>query len=325
METTSSSVQLVTIDPDQDGQRIDNFLIARLKGVPRSRIYRILRKGEVRVNKGRIKAEYKVCAGDIVRIPPIRMAQSDTKPKPSEKLLLTIANSIIFENDDLVVVNKASGIAVHGGSGISLGLIELLRFHFQNQRLELVHRIDRETSGCVLIAKRRKVLTELQNQFREKTIEKHYLALVSGKWPNTTRQIDAPLLKNQLESGERIVKISGEGKASLTEFRVLKRFKKATLVDAKPITGRTHQIRVHCRFAKHPIIADEKYANEESDKNTKLLAIKRLFLHAATLEFTLPGGSERLKIEAPLPADLQNALDRIELNENASKLHNGLT
>lgn len=323
METPTTSVQYVTIEPDQGGQRIDNFLIARLKGVPKSRIYRLVRKGEVRVNKGRVKVVYKICPGDVVRIPPVRTAAVVVKPTPPEKLLAKIAKSIIFENSDLIIVNKASGIAVHGGSGISMGLIELLRFHFQNQRLELVHRIDRDTSGCVMIAKKRSVLVEMQNQFREKTIEKHYLALVAGKWPNSTRQVDAPLMKNQLESGERIVKISGEGKASLTEFRVLKRFKKATLVDAKPITGRTHQIRVHCRFAKHPILADDKYDNEESKQTTKALAIKRLFLHAATLEFFLPGTRERCKIEALLPADLQSALDRIEPSEKTQKHFNG--
>ncbi len=303
-DNSNLSVQILEIDSDQSGQRIDNFLITQLKGVPKSRIYRLLRKGEVRVNKGRIRAEYKLKQGDLVRLPPIRVAEQKTLVKPSAQLAELIKESILYEDDDLIVLNKPTGMAVHGGSGINLGVIEVLRQLFESAKLELIHRIDRETSGCLLIAKRRSVLRHVQDQFREKTVKKSYTTLVAGKWPRHAKRVEAPLLKNQLSSGERIVKVSGEGKPSVTDFNVLDRFESATLLLASPVTGRTHQIRVHTQSTGHPIIGDDKYGDVDSNKALRRVGVKRLFLHATSIAFNLPGDNRRIELEAPLPDDL---------------------
>ncbi|WP_175574249.1 23S rRNA pseudouridine(955/2504/2580) synthase RluC [Teredinibacter haidensis] len=309
----TSKVQLVTITEDAEGQRLDNFLISRLKGVPKSMIYRIIRKGEVRVNKGRAKPERKLQANDVVRIPPVRVSEGKVEVKASDGLRNLLSESILYESIGLIVVNKPSGLAVHGGSGISLGLIESLRqMRTENTFLELVHRLDRDTSGCVLVAKKRSMLVYLQNLFREKKqIDKRYLALVKGRWPNRAKVVEAPLQKNELQSGERVVRVSLEGKASKTEFEVVQRYENATLVQVKPITGRTHQIRVHAQHKGHPLACDDKYGDDDFDREMKTLGCKRLFLHAASLSFNLPTG-EALFVEAPLPDDLQIVLDNLE-------------
>lgn len=301
------SVQHVAIDTDQAGQRIDNFLLAYLKGVPKSRVYRVLRKGEVRVNRGRVKPEYKLVAGDQVRIPPIRLPERRPAPVPGSHLLALLENAILYQDDDLIALNKPAGIAVHGGSGVNLGAIEILRKLFDNARLELVHRIDRETSGCLLVAKRRPVLRHLQAQFREKTVEKHYHTLVAGKWPRHCREINAPLLKNQLLGGERVVRVDADGKPSVTGFRVLERFAGATLMEASPLTGRTHQIRVHALSAGHPILGDDKYGNDDANKTARALGLGRLFLHAAAVRFTGTDG-QAMSLTAPLPEELEQVL-----------------
>lgn len=310
--TSSPSVQFVTIDSAHAGQRIDNFLLSYLKGVPKSRIYRIVRKGEVRVNKGRIKPEYKLADGDTVRIPPIRVSERETPPRPGSQLSALIESSILFENDDLLIVNKPSGLAVHGGSGVSLGLIESLRQIRTEQRfLELVHRLDRDTSGCIMVAKKRSSLRYIQQQLREGGVQKYYSALVDGRWPNRRKSVKAPLIKNQLSSGERIVKTAAEGtegaKASLTEYRVLERFEGCTLVEAKPITGRTHQIRVHCQSVGCSIIGDDKYCDTEVNKTYRQKGLKRLFLHASRLQLSLPDKTP-LVIDAPMGEDLTEVL-----------------
>ncbi|MGQ9425295.1 23S rRNA pseudouridine(955/2504/2580) synthase RluC [Gilvimarinus sp. F26214L] len=307
-----ATVRVVRIDSDSAGQRIDNFLITQLKGVPKSRIYRLLRKGEVRVNKGRIKADYKLAFGDNVRIPPVRVAESAPAVVPGGKVLALVQGAILFENDDFLAMNKPTGMAVHGGSGVSLGLIEVLRHLYGSRRLELVHRIDRETSGLLLVAKRRPALRDLQDQFREGSIDKRYLTLVAGNWPRHANRVEAPLLKNQLSSGERIVVVSADGKPSTTEFRVLARYPGATLLEARLLTGRTHQIRVHTRYSGHPIVGDEKYGDADSNRAMRVYGVTRLFLHAASMEFRPPGGGERMRIEAPLADDLQAALTHLE-------------
>lgn len=304
----SPVVHFVTINEANTGQRVDNFLLTYLKGVPKSRIYRILRKGEVRVNKGRVKPEYKLCDGDVVRIPPVRVSQRDEPPQPSSQLSKLLESSILFENDDLMVVNKPSGLAVHGGSGISLGLIESFRqIRPSNQFLELVHRLDRDTSGCIMIAKKRSSLRYIQQELREGRIQKIYRALVDGRWPNRRKSVNAPLVKNQLSSGERIVRIAmpdTEGaKESLTEYRIVERYKGCTLLEAKPITGRTHQIRVHCQSVGCSIIGDDKYCESDINKSYRSLGLRRLFLHAFQLKFRLSDGTP-VVIEAPLGDDL---------------------
>ncbi len=310
---STASVSFYEITDAHAGQRIDNFLLGYLKGVPKSRIYRILRKGEVRVNKGRIKAEYKLCEGDVIRIPPIRVAAEGPKVHVSKGLAGELASAILYEDDRLLVVNKPSGLAVHGGSGISLGLIEALRLMRPEARfLELVHRLDRDTSGCVMVAKKRSMLRFLHEQLRIGTIDKRYLALVGGRWPNKRKVVNAPLLKNILQSGERMVHVSPEGKRSVTEFAVVERYPQATLVEAKPITGRTHQIRVHAQYAGHPLLGDDKYGQAEVDKLFKGKGLKRLFLHAASLRVPLPESDEVLEVKADLSEDLRVLLQRLD-------------
>ncbi len=310
-EQKTNAVQLLEINQDQAGQRIDNFLLARLKGVPRSRIYRLLRKGEVRVNKGRIGPQYRLQEDDVVRLPPIRVAERG-QAVPGRSLRDLLADNILFEHKSCLVLNKPSGIAVHGGSGINLGVIEALRaMRPDEQRLELVHRLDRDTSGCLLIARNRASLRNLQEQMRERHIGKRYRALVRGQWPKDLGEVNAPLRKHTLASGERMVRAEKDGKRALTRFRVIQSFAQATLIEADLETGRTHQIRVHCQLAGHPLAGDLKYGDENFDKYLKTLGLKRLFLHARELEFALPGTDKRVKIEAPLPIDLAQLLERL--------------
>ncbi|WP_342147678.1 23S rRNA pseudouridine(955/2504/2580) synthase RluC [Rickettsiella endosymbiont of Aleochara curtula] len=306
------TIQHLTVTNDHSGQRLDNFLMSRLKGLPKSRLYRIIRKGELRINKKRVKPDYRLREGDIIRIPPLRLAPPTTKNILNEKLAVLLEKAIIFEDKHFLALNKPSGIAVHGGSGIHLGIIEALRLlRPQLKFLELVHRLDRDTSGCLLVAKKSSVLKELHELLRSGEIKKTYIALVSGHWPKSLLKVDAPLYKNQLQSGERIVRVQTEGKNSLTEFSVQHYYAESTLVAAMPITGRTHQIRVHAQFAKHPIIGDEKYGDKEINKKMRQLGCKRLFLHASQLEFTLQSIEETIKLNAQLPEDLSQFLKRL--------------
>ena len=305
----SQGVQQLTITDDESGQRLDNYLIRVLKGAPKSLIYRIIRKGEVRVNKGRAKPERKLAAGDVVRVPPVRVAVATDLPNPSKGLMHAIESAILYETKELLVVNKPSGLAVHGGSGISLGLIESLRAMYDdNTYLELVHRLDRDTSGCVIVAKKPSMLKYLQNLIvTQHGIDKCYLALVKGHWSKRKCIVNAPLRKNELQSGERVVRVADDGKPSKTEFRLVEKYDDCTLVEAKPITGRTHQIRVHAQYEGHPLIGDEKYGDESLNKEMRSKGVKRLFLHAASLRVKMPDDTTLL-IEAPLPEDLASAL-----------------
>ncbi|MBE9397232.1 23S rRNA pseudouridine(955/2504/2580) synthase RluC [Pontibacterium sp. N1Y112] len=314
ISSPNAAVRFVEIAADFDGQRIDNFLRTELKGVPKSLIYRILRKGEVRVNKKRVKPEYKLQGGDLIRIPPVRVAERAEAPKPSDNLQRVLEDSILYEDKDLIVVNKPSGLAVHGGSGVSLGLIEAFRqIRPECRFLELVHRLDRDTSGCIMIAKKRSALKFMHEALQKSRITKIYNALVDGAWSDRKRRIDAPLRKNELKSGERVVKVQADGKACLTEYKVLRRIGRlVTLVEARPITGRTHQIRVHCQFAGHPIIGDEKYGTDQMNRRMRDEGIKRLFLHAAELRIPLPGGG-RMVIKAPLDKQLLSAMDALDV------------
>lgn len=306
-------VQWLTVDEGFDGQRLDNFLIRELKGVPKSHIYRLLRKGEVRVNKGRKRAEYRLKTGDQLRLPPIRLASAKTPAKPGEGLQQLLSESVFYEDDGMLVINKPSGLAVHGGSGINLGLIEAMRaIRPELKHLELVHRLDRDTSGCIMLAKKRSVLKALHQQLQGKTIQKNYLALVNGRWPAALQKVDARLQKNTLGNGERIVRVMPEGKASLTEYAIRKRFKQHTLVQASPVTGRTHQIRVHCRFAGHPICCDEKYGDRDKDRIVRDKGLKRLFLHAESLVFESPLTGRKVAVEAPLDDELEQLLEQLD-------------
>ncbi|WKV50519.1 23S rRNA pseudouridine(955/2504/2580) synthase RluC [Dickeya fangzhongdai] len=313
MKTENPTVQFLTVSSEEAGQRIDNFLRTRLKGVPKSMIYRILRKGEVRVNKKRIKPEYKLLDGDEVRIPPVRQSERE-EPAVSASLdkVSALADCILYEDDYLLLLNKPSGTAVHGGSGLSFGVIEALRALRPEARfLELVHRLDRDTSGVLLVAKKRSALRALHEQLRSKGMQKDYLALVRGQWQSHCKAVQAPLLKNVLQSGERIVRVNSEGKPSETLFKVEERFDCATLVRASPITGRTHQIRVHAQYAGHPIAFDDRYGDREFDAQLADTRLKRLFLHAQALRFEHPHTGETLRIEAPLDAALRHCLQAL--------------
>ena len=309
MNTSNQQVRLLVIDAEQEGQRIDNFLKTQLKGVPKSLIYRIVRKGEVRVNKKRIKPEYKLVTGDEVRVPPVRVAEENALPSAKLSSIQALESRILFEDDALIVLNKPAGMAVHGGSGLSFGVIEGLRALRPEARfLELVHRLDRDTSGCLLVAKKRSALKSLHEQLRLKTMRKQYAALVRGQWQAHVKVVNAPLLKNVLQSGERIVRVNPEGKPSETRFRILSKFADATLVEASPITGRTHQIRVHTAHAGHPIACDDKYGEAVFDDKMRALGLQRLFLHASKVTFHHPVEQKEMSIEAPLDDHLQKFL-----------------
>lgn len=305
------AVTFHTVDAEYEGQRLDNFLIRLLKGVPKSRIYRLLRKGEVRVNKGRVKADTRLKGGDIIRLAPIRTSQQSHE-MPGSQMRKRLTSSILFEDDAMLIIDKPSGTAVHGGSGVSFGVIEGLRADRPETKfLELVHRLDRDTSGCLMLAKSRASLVHLQQQMQNNQIKKTYQALAMGRWPKGKSMVNAPLKKNTLSSGERMVKVDAEGKASVTHFTIAQSYEQATLLDIRLETGRTHQIRVHCQFSGHAIAGDPKYGDSLFNQNMRGLGLKRLFLHANSLEFKHPISSEKIAISACLPNDLKNILNQL--------------
>ncbi|WP_342779702.1 23S rRNA pseudouridine(955/2504/2580) synthase RluC [Parahaliea aestuarii] len=304
-------MQFLTIDTDDVGQRLDNFLLRILKGVPKTRIYRGLRKGEFRVNKGRVKAEYRLQAGDVLRVPPIRTAEQGAPATVPGYWTEELARRVVYEDESLLIIDKPSGLAVHGGSGLNYGLIECLRqMRPDDRRLELVHRLDRDTSGLVMVARKPAVLRELHKLLRTDKVDKRYLALVSGKWPRRLSVVEAPLEKNVVQSGERMVRVSKEGKPSVTGFSAVERFPRATLVEAKPVTGRTHQIRVHAQHAGCPLLGDPKYSDPKSEALAAELGLRRLFLHARSLRFTLPDQG-RIEVQAALDPELESILEKL--------------
>lgn len=308
-----SSVQYIKITADYADQRIDNFLIARLKGVPKSRVYRILRKGEVRVNKKRAQPSYRLQEGDEIRIPPIRVSEQPVAPKANKHVVDLLQDRILYEDKSLLIINKPSGIPVHGGSGVGLGIIEILRTMYpKSPHLELAHRLDADTSGCLILAKKRSVLKEVHELLRNGQVRKIYYALTKGHWKASELFVEASLQKNYLASGERIVRVNKEGKPSATQFKVVKEFANATLVEATLLTGRTHQIRVHAQFRGHSIAGDDKYGDKEFDKKMRTFGLKRLFLHAKSIEFILPSSKLEISISAPLDEDLQSCLHLLE-------------
>ncbi|MDJ0711909.1 MAG: RluA family pseudouridine synthase [Woeseiaceae bacterium] len=301
-----SGVRKVRVDQERAGQRIDNFLRTELPGVPKGRVYRLLRRGEVRVNGGRIRAEYKLREGDEVRIPPARV--STGAPPPPERQAQDMLDNVLYEDKRLLVINKPSGIAVHGGSGIRHGVIELLRHARPDLKdLGLVHRIDRETSGCLVMAKRRSALRELHERFREGMVEKNYLALAVGDWQHGEQLIDVPLLVTNRKGGERHVIVSKKGKEAKTRVSLSRTYGVYSLLQCAPVTGRTHQIRVHLQHAGHAIAADERYGEEADNKLARRFGLKRLFLHAQSIAFADDSGNE-LHFTAPLADDLERFL-----------------
>ena len=344
--TPAIKAEFVTVDENSDGQRLDNFLIRQLKGVPKTHIYRIIRSGEVRVNKGRASADTRIAEGDIIRLPPVRVSErmaEKTEAMANEIAKLALTNSvdgrkisktsilkdfpILLEDDHVLAISKPAGVAVHGGSGISFGVIEQLRMaRPQAKFLELVHRLDRETSGILLVAKKRSALTNMQNQFRERETGKTYLALVVGAWPANKKVLDKPLHKYLLPTkdgseGERRVKVTTkddpQGMKSVTLVKVRQTFAGFTLLEVTIKTGRTHQIRVHLASEGHPIVGDDKYGDFELNKalqkpsKTQTTALKRMFLHAWRLQLTHPATAERVELQNELPAELQSFVDSL--------------
>lgn len=308
-----SPAHLLEIQPDHDGQRIDNFLVTHLKGVPKSHIYRILRKGEVRVNKGRIGPDYRLCSGDNVRIPPLQLPDSTAPVSPGSRTLELIKSSVIYEDKGLLILNKPSGIAVHGGSGLSYGMIEALRaLHPDAPFLELVHRLDRDTSGCLMIAKKRSTLHNLHGLLRSADVDKRYLTLVKGRWQGGERAIEASLRKHVLSSGERMVKVSEDGKQALSLFQPRTLYSGASLMQVRLMSGRTHQIRVHAAHCGHPIAGDEKYGDGEFNRRLRSLGLRRLFLHAVSLTFHIPETGQKIHVSAPLSSNLKQLLTKLE-------------
>ena len=301
-------VQWVTVDALKEGQRLDNFLSTRLKGLPKGRVYRMIRTGEVRINKGRCKPDSRVSAGDIVRIPPVDLAPQRLHTA-HKGVQLQLSDAILYKDEDVLVLNKPGGLAVHGGSGLSTGLIEQLRLAYpKEQFLELVHRLDRETSGCLLVARRPSALRRLHKQLREqdKTLQKRYVALVDGKWPHYLANVEAPLEKIE-RGGERIVQVAAHGKPSHTRMQVLESLEGCTLVQVEPVTGRTHQIRVHVAFHKHSVLGDTKYQPDNLLSHWKRQGINRLCLHSRSIGFLAATGHP-VTVVAPTPDPIHRFL-----------------
>ena len=313
----ATGARSVTVPADRAGQRLDNFLLGQLKGAPRSLVYKLVRSGQVRVNGGRAKAERKLDAGDEVRIPPVRlqMPDEDGKSPPPKGLLSALDAAIVFEDARLLAISKPSGMASHGGSGVSFGVIETLRALRPNESFELVHRLDRDTSGLMVIAKKRSALVELQALLREDHgagIEKRYLALLAGRMPDGVMSFDAPLHVGLRQGGERHVQVNPAGKPSLSQFRVLERRGDQSYCEVRIETGRTHQIRVHAQHIGHPVAGDDKYGDAAANKRLReQVGLKRLFLHASTLDFALEGGKAPYSLSAPLAPELLDVLDRL--------------
>lgn len=305
--------RIVEASAEDDGQRLDNFLIRHLKGVPRSHVYRLLRTGQVRVNGGRVKAQYRVAAGDKVRLPPVRQGAESEAPPPPNRARRELEDRILHEDDRVIVINKPAGMAVHGGSGLSFGVIEALRAARPDAPfLELAHRLDRETSGCLVICKKRSALRRVHELLREGRVEKRYLALVSGSWSRRQEEIRLTLKKQQLHGGERMVDVRDDGKESVSLFRAIEYYPGATLMEVDIQTGRTHQIRVQAAHVGHPLLGDDKYGDREANRRFQALGLKRLFLHSVSIGFEWPDNGNRLDVSAPLDDDLRRVLEKLE-------------
>ncbi|MEO8065123.1 MAG: RluA family pseudouridine synthase [Pseudomonadota bacterium] len=309
---TLAKVQQLAVGERGEGQRLDNFLARNLEGVPKTHIFRVIRKGEVRVNGKRAKPDTRLQASDIVRVPPVRVGDAAPPRRASPAMVEGLTGAIVFEDARLLVIDKPAGVAVHGGSGVSFGVIEALRSARPDETLELVHRIDRDTSGLLMISRKPAALRALHALMRDGQVEKRYLALVKGKWELGRKRIDAPLRTDIRVGGERTVKAHESGKEAASVFRPVQFFgKSASLMEVELETGRTHQIRVHATHAGYPLAGDEKYGEEEFNEKMKLLGLKRMFLHAHQLSFTWPDTGVEFTASAPLPADLAAVIDAL--------------
>lgn len=307
--TGQAGVRYLEIEESRAGQRLDNFLLGQLRGVPKSHIYKLLRRGEIRVNRGRAKPDYRLQAGDSVRLPPIRTRAPRATTTAGFEWL---NDRVLYEDDDLLILDKPPGLAVHGGSGVSVGLIEAMRnLRADTTELELAHRLDRDTSGCLVLAKRRRVLLVLHRMFRDGEIDKRYLALVRGRWQGGPREVAAALARDRARGGERRVEVDSEGREATSRFSFRGHYGPASLVEIELHTGRTHQARVHAAHIGHPIAGDDKYGEREFNRALHALGLNRLFLHAATLRFDHPVTRAKIGVKAALPAELATLLEKL--------------
>jgi 23S rRNA pseudouridine955/2504/2580 synthase len=309
-----TGVQHFEVSADDAGQRLDNYVHKRLGEIPRSKVYRVIRKGEVRVNGHRAGPDTRLQAHDKIRIPPVRIRPPEEIGRPSNELQETLRRAIVFEDARLLVIDKPSGIAVHGGSGVTFGVIEVLRALRPDERLELAHRLDRDTSGCLIVARNTATLRVVHALLREEntTFEKRYLTLLKGPWDLGKKRIDAPLRTDTRVGGERTVRVDASGKPSLSEFRPVQFFgRRATLMEVSLLTGRTHQIRVHAQHAGHPVAGDEKYGDETFNEEMRTLGLSRMFLHASSVGFEWPDGGGQFSVNTPLPPELAKVVDKL--------------
>jgi len=310
-------VRMVAVTGAEQGQRIDNFLLSRAPGVPRSHVYRIIRKGQVRVNGGRIKPTRKLQTGDVVRIPPMQLKAASSVTVPDD-LVRSVRHSLIHECDDYLVMNKPAGLAVHGGSGLAFGAIDALRQALAEPELELVHRLDRGTSGCLLVARNRGIGRNMQTLFRERKIRKSYLALLDGVWEHGDRTVTAPLAKNKAHAGERRVMVSSDGQSAISHFSAIETYAQGSLMRVEIETGRTHQIRVHARYCGHPVIGDKRYGDNKRNANFKRLGLNRLYLHSESLAFEWNG--ERVELLAPAGDLWEQAMADLDANKRSKNV-----
>lgn len=308
-KTNKTNVQHVIASYDQEGQRIDNFLITYLKGLPKSRIYRLIRKGEVRVNKKRISPFYRIQKGDDVRLPPVLLPERAAEAPPSQDTTKLLASRILYEDDNFLIVNKPSGMSVHVGNTVRVGVVEALRHMYPKMvNLELAHRLDAETSGCLVLAKRKRILREVHTLLREGKVSKVYWALTKGQWKKSELVVDLPLHKDYRDGGKHVVEVQAGGKSALTIFKTIAAYQQASLMEVKLMTGRTHQIRVHATHQHHPLAGDDRYGDNEFNKLARQLGLKRMFLHARSIDFILPSSGQRITVEAPLDPELEAAI-----------------
>jgi 23S rRNA pseudouridine955/2504/2580 synthase len=311
-----SNAQYVIVSHDEAGRRIDNFLMTQWKGIPKSRVYRLLRKGEVRVNARRIQACYRLNVGDKVRLPPIFLTLPKKSATPSHGALARLANCVLYEDDNLMVVNKPSGISVHGGSTVRVSLIEALHHLYPHfPQLELAHRLDSGTSGCLILAKKKRILRELHELLRQGHVTKLYWTLTKGIWRPKELEVDVPLQKDYQYGKQHMVTVSDQGKVALTRFRPLREFKTASLMEATLSTGRTHQIRVHAQYRRHPVAMDDRYGDPVFNQSLKQLGLARIFLHAHRVDFVLPSTQQQITVKAPLDAALEAVLQALKQRE----------
>lgn len=313
LQQSEKAQNILVVAEDDEGQRLDNYLTNNLKTVPKSHIYKLIRTGQVRVNSRRVTAKTRILTEDVIRLPPNIQLQENSKIPPSHETTMRLQGRILYEDENLLVLNKPSGMSVHAGSTVRVGVIEAMRHLDPKYRnLELAHRLDSETSGCLILAKKKRILRELHELLRAGRVKKTYYALTKGEWQHQEVRVDLPLRKFYAEGGRHLVRVQHEGKSALTVFKQMQTFGWISYVQAILHTGRTHQIRVHALAKNHPLACDDRYGDPEFNKRLHHLGLKRMFLHASAIEFTLPSNNQHIKVTAPLDVELESILQRLQ-------------